>query len=107
MTIREDDGFIIVAPHQPDKNFSNAVLLNTSQSLLVIPTRYNNNANLTVRLYKNLNNFANITFQIDSNLEPPQSTEADMDDSTYSLIASSLQNINMILANMGQSISQI
>jgi len=107
MTIREDDGFIIVAPHQPDKNFSNAVLLNTSQSLLVIPTRYNNNANLTVRLYKNMDNFANITFQIDSNLEPPQSTEAEMDDSTYSLIASSLQNINMILANMGQSISQI
>ena len=107
ITIREDDGFIIVVPQQPDKNYSNYVLLNTSQPLLIIPTKYNNNANLTIRLYKNFTQFATVSFPVDTNLESPLPTETPMDTATYSLIASSLQNINMVLSNMGKSISTI
>ncbi|MEM4332357.1 MAG: hypothetical protein QW500_03705 [Candidatus Micrarchaeia archaeon] len=107
MTVREDSGFIMVVPQQPDKNYSNAQLLDTRSLLVVIPTKYNNNANLTIRLYKSNVQFAEVSFPVDTQLEPPAAMDEDMDEATATLIASSLQNINMVLSNMGASISTI
>ena len=109
-TIRsmEKDGLIIFVPLQPDKDlYNNTRTFYTNESPIVIPTRYNNNANLTMILSVNGTDFATLIFTVDSILEPPTPAEADMDSATYIKIASALQNINMILSNIGKSISTV
>jgi len=104
----EENGLIIFVPLQPDKElYNNTGPFYTNETIIIIPTRYNNNANLTLVLAYEGNNFATLTFNIDSVLEEPSAGEGDMDDSTYALISSALQNINMVLSNIGKSISTV
>ncbi|NYZ77383.1 hypothetical protein H0O02_03645 [Candidatus Micrarchaeota archaeon] len=106
---REANGLIIFVPLQPDKILYNntAASFYTNETPMIIPTRYNNNANLTLILSVNGTDFATLSFAVDSVLEPPTAGEADMDGTTYTLIASALQNINMVLSNIGKSISTV
>ncbi len=104
----EKDGLIIFVPLQPGKDiYNNTGTFYTNESMIVIPTRYNNNANLTLVLSANGTNFATLSFSIDSVLEPPGAGEAAMDTTTYTLIASALQNINSVLANIGKSLAAV
>jgi len=108
ITSQETDGFIIMVPSQPDKEiYNSSVSYNSSEALLVIPTRYNNNANLTLFLNYGGDNFINISFSVDSVLEEPGGGEADIDDVTYAQISSALQNIILVLSNIGKSISTV
>jgi hypothetical protein len=109
-TIRsqESDGFIIFVPSQPDKDlYNNTATFYTNETPVIIPTRYNNNANLTMILSINGTDFATLVFTVDSILEPPTGGEANMDAGTYALISSALQNINSVLSNIGKSISTV
>ncbi len=104
----ESDGLIIFVPLQPDKElYNNTGTFYTNESIVVIPTRYNNNANLTLVLSVNGTDFATLVFPIDSILEEPTPAEANMDSTTYALISSALQNINSVLSNVGKSISTV
>jgi len=108
ITVQETDGLIIFVPLQPDKliyNDSGTFLSN--QSVILIPTRYNNDANLTFLIDYGGSPVTTIAFNVDSLLEPPTPTEADMDPVTNALIASALQNINQVLSNIGKSISTV
>ncbi len=104
----ELDGLIIYVPAQPEKElYNNTGPFPSNETFMLMPTRYNNNANLTFFMYYNNTNFANITFTIDSVLEDPQPSEMTMDDPTNALIGSALQNINQVLSNIGKSISTV
>ncbi|MEW5995969.1 MAG: hypothetical protein AB1657_00020 [Candidatus Micrarchaeota archaeon] len=108
LSIQETDGHIIFVPAQPDKDlYNNTGPFYSNETFILIPTRYNNNANLTLFVYYNDSNVANLTFTVDSVLEPPSSSEMDMDDYTNALIGSALQNINLVLSNIGKSISTV
>jgi len=108
MYIKESDGLIIFVPLQPDKElYNNTGTFYTNETTIIIPTRYNNNANLTVIMNYNGTDFATLVFTIDTLLEPPTAAEADMDITTYTLISSALQNINSVLVNIGKSISTV
>lgn len=108
MTVEETDGLIIYAPAQPEKDLlNNTGPFNSNDNFMLMPTRYNNNANLTFFMYYNNTNFANLTFTIDSVLEDPAASEMTMDESTNALIGSALQNINQVLSNIGKSISTV
>jgi len=108
LTVQETDGLIMFVPLQPDKllyNDSGTFLSN--ETFTLIPTRYNNNANLTIFVDYGGTNIANLSFSVDSLLEPPTAAEANMDPTTNALIASALQNINQVLTNIGKSISTV
>jgi hypothetical protein len=106
--VAEGNGFIIFVPSQPNKNFyNNTFSYNTNGTLLVIPTRYNNNANITIILKNGNTPFATLVFPVDSVLENPAAGETNMTDTTYSQMASALQNINSVLANIAKSISTV
>ena len=108
MDSRDGNGLIIYVPLQPDKElYNNTAMFYTNETPLVIPTRYNNDANFTIVFWYNNTPFATVVFPIDSVLEPPTGAEADMDSTTYALIASALQNINSVLVNIGKSISTV
>ncbi len=107
LTVQETDGFIIFVPLQPDKLLYNDTgPFPSNETFILIPTRYNNNANLTIFVEYGTN-VANLTFTVDSFIEPPTPAEADMDAATNALIASALQNINQVLSNIGKSISTV
>ena len=108
ITAQETDGLIIFVPLQPDKllyNDTGPFLSN--ETFVLIPTRYNNDANLTFFVDYGGSNIANLSFTVDTLLEPPTPAEADMDPATNALIASALQNINQVLSNIGKSISTV
>ena len=108
ITVREDDGQIMFVPIQPDKDlYNNSGTFESNETFILIPTHYNNNANLTFFVHYNNVNIANLTFTVDTILEPPAPTEMDMDEATNALIASALQNINQVLSNVGKSISTV
>lgn len=108
LTVQETDGHIIFVPLQPDKILYNDTgPFQSNQSFVLIPTNYNNDANLTIFVEYGGSNIANLTFTVDSLLEPPTPAEADMDPATNALIASALQNINQVLSNVGKSISTV
>jgi len=107
-TSSESNGLIIFVPLQPGKDlYNNTGSFYTNESMIAIPTRYNNNANLTIVMSFNGGEFATLVFPVDSVLETPGAGEADMDSATYNKISSALQNINMILANIGKSLSTV
>ncbi len=104
----ESEGFVIFVPGQPDKDlYNNTAIYYTNETPVVIPTRYNNPAVLAVDIYYNSSPVATLVFTVDSTLELPAASEADMDDATYSLISSALQNINSVLINIGKSLSTV
>ncbi len=108
ITVQELNGLIIYVPAQPEKElYNNTGPLPSNETFMLMPTRYNNNANLTFLMYYNDTNFANLTFTIDSVLEDPQPSEMTMDNPTNALIGSALQNINQVLSNIGKSISTV
>jgi hypothetical protein len=108
MDSRDGNGLIIFVPMQPDKVlYNNTAYFYTNETPLVIPTRYNNDANFTIYFWQNDTLFATVSFPVDSVLEPPTGAETDMDTTTYALIASALQNINSVLVNIGKSISTV
>lgn len=108
LKISEQDGYVIVAPLQPDKLFySNNATFSTYEEFTIIPTRYNNNANFTIQVFYNYSNVANVTFTYDELLEPPQPSDPTMDPATHSAFSAGLQNINIVLINMGRSISTV
>ena len=73
----------------------------------MIPTYYNNNAKITADVSLNGSPLTTLVFSVDNLLEPPTVTEADMTDNVYYSISSDLQNVNMVLMNLGKSISTI
>jgi len=104
----ENDGLIIFVPLQPDKDlYTNEKIFYSNQTIVLIPTKYNNNANITLLIYYNDSAIANIVFDVDPMPEPPAATESAMDDSLYGVLSSSLQNINAVLANIGKSLSTV
>lgn len=104
----ENNGLIIFVPLQPDKElYTNEKTSYSNQTIVLIPTEYNNNANITLLIYYNDSAIANIVFNVDSTLEPPVAAESDMNDTLYGALSSSLQNINMVLANIGKSLSTV
>ncbi|MBD3397880.1 hypothetical protein GF412_01885 [Candidatus Micrarchaeota archaeon] len=108
LTVQETDGFIIFVPLQPEKSlYNNTGPFPSNETFILIPTRYNNDANLTVFVEYGGSNIATLTFAVDSLLEPPTSSEPTMDTATNALIASALQNINQVLSNIGKSISTV
>ncbi len=108
LKINDEDGYVIVAPLQPDKIFySNNATFSTFEEFTVIPTRYNNNANFTIKIFYNYSNVANVTFAYDELLEEPQPSDPNMDPATHSALSSGIQNINIVLINMGKSISTV
>lgn len=108
LTVSETDGLIIFVPAQPDKYlYNNTGPFLSNETFLLIPTRYNNNANLTIFVEYGGANIANLTYNVDTVLEEPAPTEMDMDDYTNALIGSALQNINLVLSNIGKSISTV
>ncbi|MCP4647656.1 MAG: hypothetical protein GY852_07970 [bacterium] len=107
LTVQETDGLIVFVPLQPDKILYNDTgPFPSNETFILIPTRYNNDANLTIFVEYN-GNIANLTFTVDGLLEPPTAAEADMDAATNALIGSALQNINQVLSNIGKSISMV
>jgi len=108
LKIDEEDGYVVVAPLQPGKIFySNNATFSTSEEFTIIPTRYNNNANFTIKVFYNYSNVANVTFTYDELLEGPQPSDPTMDPATHSAFSAGLQNINIVLINMGRSISTV
>lgn len=108
ITARETDGLIIFVPAQPGKDlYNNTGPFLSNETFMLIPTRYNNNANLTLFIYYNGTNIANLTYTVDSVLADPAASEMDMDEYTNALIGSALQNINLVLSNIGKSISTV
>jgi hypothetical protein len=107
-SILEQNGSIIFVPGQPQKDgYDAAKGYNTSQAHLIIPTRYNNNANLSLTLGEEGVPFAVLYFTVDTILEPPSPAETDIDSATYSAISSALQNINSVLMNIAKSLSTV
>lgn len=108
LTVRETDGLIIFVPAQPDKDFyNNSGPFYSNETFMLIPTRYNNNANLTIFVEYGGTNIANLTYTVDTVLADPAPSEMDMDEYTNALIGSALQNINLVLSNIGKSISTV
>ncbi|MEM4194765.1 MAG: hypothetical protein QXY05_00485 [Candidatus Anstonellales archaeon] len=108
LRISDSDGYIIVAPLQPEKIFySNNATFSTYEEFTIIPTRYNNNANFTIKVFYNYMNVANVTFTYDELLEDPQPSDPTMDPATHSAFSAGIQNINIVLINMGRSISTV
>jgi hypothetical protein len=108
LTVRETDGLVIFVPAQPGKDLYNSTgPFYSNETFLLIPTRYNNNANLTIFVEYNGTSVANLTYNIDTVLADPAPSEMDMDDYTNALIGSALQNINLVLSNIGKSISTV
>jgi len=108
--ILEQNGQIVFVPQQPDKTgYDNAFGFRTDNIAMIIPTRYNNVANLSITIGTSGNPapFALLNFDIDSVLEPPAPGEANMDDAIYASISSSMQNINFVLRNIGKSLSTV
>jgi len=104
----ESEGQIIYAPLQPDKAmYSTNATFYTNETFLVIPTGYNNNANITLGIWYNGSQVGTVSFPVDAVLASPGAGETDMDDGTYALISSALQNINSVLSNFGKSISTV
>jgi hypothetical protein len=73
----------------------------------LIPTNYNNQANLTIALSSGNKTFGTLPFTIDQILEDPAPSDTDMDPSMQSSMSSALQNINSILANIVKSLSTV
>jgi len=108
LTVRETDGLIIFVPAQPGKDLYNSTgPFLSNETFILIPTRYNNNANFTIFVEYGGSNIANLTYNVDTVLEDPSPSEMDMDDYTNALIGSALQNINLVLSNIGKSISTV
>jgi len=109
VSILEGDGHIIYVPNQPaTEMFNNSGrTFYTNESIIIIPTHYNNDEWLTIFISNGGVPFATMTFSVDSTLEPPTGAEADMDTATYIAISSALQNINSVLVNMGKSLSTV
>ena len=108
LTVGEKDGLIIFVPAQPGKDlYNNTGPFLSNETFMLIPTRYNNNANLTIFVEYNGTNIANLTYNIDTVLADPAPSEMDMDEYTNALIGSALQNINLVLSNIGKSISTV
>jgi len=108
LKINDEDGYIVIAPLQPEKIFySNNATFSTSEEFTIIPTRYNNNANFTIKVFYNYVNVANVTFTYDELLEEPQPSDPDMDPATHSAFSTGMQNINIVLLNIGRSISTV
>ncbi|MEM2908555.1 MAG: hypothetical protein QW171_00140 [Candidatus Bilamarchaeaceae archaeon] len=106
--VLEENGHITFVPAQPNKErYENTKSFYTNETVVVIPTRYNNNATFDVTINDNGAIIAVLNFAVNSTLEEPAADEADMDDATYSLISSALQNINSVLINIGKSLSTI
>jgi hypothetical protein len=104
----ESQGLVIYAPLQPDKTmYSTNATFYTNETFLVVPTGYNNNANITLQIWYNGSQAGTVSFPVDPVLADPGAGEANMDDVTYALISSALQNINSVLSNFGKSISTV
>ncbi|MEW6749178.1 MAG: hypothetical protein AB1295_05720 [Candidatus Micrarchaeota archaeon] len=107
-SILEAEGQIIFVPQQPGKDgYSNARGFTTNQTPSIIPTRYNNLANVSVMIGQEESPFAILYFPIDSTLAPPTGADADMDSATRSAISAAQQNINSILVNIAKSLSTV
>lgn len=104
----ENDGLIIFSPLQPEKDlYSSKKRFSSNETIVLIPTKYNNNANITVLISYSGGNIGTYVLDVDSNLEEPDSSESNMSDALYMALASSLQNINAVLANVGKSLSTV
>lgn len=104
----EANGHVVFVPRQPGKDgYNNTNMFTTNETPVIIPTRYNVDANLTVAVGENGTVFATLPFTVDAVLEDPGAGEADMDDATYISISSALQNINSVLANIAKSLSTV
>jgi len=106
--VLEADGQIIFIPMQPGKDgYDNARGFTTNQTPILIPTRYNNNANLSVMIGMEDSPFAYLNFTVDPTLAPPTGSDADMDSATRSAISAAQQNINSVLVNIAKSLSTV
>ncbi|MFH0737521.1 MAG: hypothetical protein V1827_02400 [Candidatus Micrarchaeota archaeon] len=106
--VLEADGQIIFIPMQPGKDgYDNSRGFFTNQTPMLIPTRYNNNANISVMVGIDDSPFAYLNFTVDSTLAPPTGADADMDSTTRSAVSSAQQNINSVLVNIAKSLSTV
>ncbi len=104
----ENEGLIIFVPLQPDKDaYTNEKTFYSNETIIIIPTKYNNNANITVSVSYGGSEVATLVLDVDPNPEEPASGEKDMGADIYAVLASSLQNINAVLANIGKSLSTV
>lgn len=104
----ENNGLIIFAPLQPDKEaYTNKKTFYSNETIIIIPTRYNNNANITVLVSYSGSPVATLVLDVNSTLGEPAASEKDMSDDIYAILAPSLQNINSVLANIGKSLSTV
>ncbi len=108
-SVLEDNGQIIFVMEQPppNKSYGNTESFYTNQTIVLIPTNYNNQANLTIMLGTGGVSFSNLTFPIDQSLAGPSPSDADMTPSLQSGMSGALQNINSILANIVKSLSTV
>jgi hypothetical protein len=108
-SVLEKNGQIIFVPQQPpaNKTYENAESFDTDQTAVLIPTRYNNQANLTIMYGNGVIPFGVLSFPVDTVLENPAAGDADMDPALQSEMSSALQNINSILANIVKSLSTV
>ncbi|MEM3499785.1 MAG: hypothetical protein QXI17_03945 [Candidatus Bilamarchaeaceae archaeon] len=104
----ENDGLIIFSPLQPEKDlYVSKKVFYSNESIVIIPTKYNNNANIKVLISYSGGTIGSYELDVDPLLKEPDSDEKDMSDSLYVALASSLQNINAVLANVGKSLSMV
>jgi len=108
-SVLEADGQIIFVMQQPppNKSYANTERFSTNQTIVLIPTNYNNQANLTIMLSAGGAPFGSLTFPIDQSLEGPSPSDSDMSPSLQSGMSGALQNINSILANIVKSLSTV
>jgi len=108
LDFNEENGLIIFVPLQPDKDaYANKKTFYSNESIVIIPTKYNNNANITVLISYNGSVIGTVVLDVDSSPEEPGPSESNMSDALYGVLASSLQNINAVLANVGKSLSTV
>ncbi len=109
-SVLEADGQIIFVMQQPpqNKSYADTQTFYTNQTVVLIPTNYNNQANLTIALGSpGTPPFGYLAFPIDQSLEGPSPSDADMPPSLQSGMSAALQNINSILANIVKSLSTV
>ncbi len=108
LTVGEKDGHVMFVPAQPDKYMYNSTgPFLSNETFILIPTNYNNDANLTIFVEYGGSVVATLHYTVDHVLEDPAPSEMDMDDYTNALIGSAVQNINLVLSNVGKSISTV
>ncbi|MFH1222017.1 MAG: hypothetical protein V1492_02940 [Candidatus Micrarchaeota archaeon] len=108
LEFHEKNGLVVFSPLQPDKDlYDSRKIFYSNETMMLIPTGYNNNANFTVLVSNNGTPLGEIQFIVDPTVDVPQSSEADMDDQIYAAISASMQNINSVLVNIAKSLSTV